>query len=157
MVLGALILKYSPAKRANFKKREVKATSILTSCASDLDLIADWLFFANVWNSDEDKAVAGILLMMCILGTLMWMLLITEGRILSKWLVKHNIEISTGHLILATVIVEDIPQIIFSSVLSSSGNVFAVINIMTAGYDILIKVAEAYETRDDQGPHDERM
>ena len=59
MVLGALILKYSPAKRANFKKREVKATSILTSCASDLDLIADWLFFANVWNSDEDKGVAG--------------------------------------------------------------------------------------------------
>ena len=112
MVCGALILKYFPAKRADFKRREIKATTVLTSFASDFDLIADWAFYAQIAGKDKyDAVLVNTLLVFCILGTFMWLMLITEGRIFKRCLRKLKMNISTGYMILASVIVEDLPQV----------------------------------------------
>ena len=150
MVCGALILKYFPAKRADFKRREIKATTILTSFASDFDLIADWTFYAQIAGKDKyDAALVNTLLVFCILGTFMWLMLITEGRIFKRCLRKLKMNISTGYMILASVIVEDLPQVILTFLIEDELSVYAVVNVITALYDILIKLAEAYEDRND--------
>merc|ERR1719162_2816022 len=111
MVFGALVLKFFPAKRADFKPRRLKATTVLTSFASDFDLIADWAFYIQVAGKDNyDKILVNVLLLFCILGTLMWLILVTEGRIFRRCLRKCNLNISTGFMIMASVIIEDIPQ-----------------------------------------------
>ena len=57
--------------------------------------------------------------------------------------------ISTGYMILASVIIEGLPQVILTFLIEGELSVYAVVNVMTAGYDILIKLAEAYEDRSD--------
>ena len=150
MVCGALVLKYFPAKRADFKRREIKATTVLTSFASDFDLLADWAFYIQVVGQDDyDKALVHVLLLFCLLGTFMWLMLITEGRIFKRCLRKFDLNISTGYMILASVIIEDIPQVILTFLIEKEFSVYAVVNTMTAAYDMLIKLAEAYEDRGD--------
>ena len=150
MVCGALVLKYFPAKRADFKRREIKSTTVLTSFASDFDLIADWVFFAQVARKDETDAVLlNLLLLFCILGTFMWLMLITEGRIFTWCLRKLNMNVSTGYMILASVGVEDIPQIILSFLIEKEFTSLAQLNVTTAGIDLVIKLMESYEFRRD--------
>ena len=143
MVCGALVLKYFPAKRADFKRRELNKNTVLVSFVSDIDLIADWLFYIQVTRDDDiDPVMLALLLVFCILGTLMWLVLTTEGRIFKWCLRKLNMNVSTGYMILASVGVEDIPQIILSFLIEKEFTSLAQLNVTTAGIDMLIKLNE---------------
>ena len=156
MVVGALVQKYRPSSRglAN-EKRPLTAIAFLTSCASDFDVIADWYFYGTVADRDEPNpdTVVTLLLITCIIGTITWAFLASDGHLLNPLLRCFKVKnFSTGMLLFLAVVVEDFPQIILTFILEQGKNEFstvAVVNLMTALYDILIKLAEAYDERKD--------
>jgi len=77
-----------------------------------------------------------------------WIVQVTEGQLLTP--IVHGInpdkrDIRLGFVLCACVFVEDIPQVILSVLLEdgSSFSISATVNIMTAAFDLLIKLAEA--------------
>lgn len=155
MVVSILIRSFAPADRDVNVKREFKAISALTSVASDFDVIADWWFYWSVKNEEAvPQRVKQIQLLFCILGMITWCIVATDGRLVRPILKRYNIRYcNTGLLLLIAVIVEDIPQVIITfyaeKLIDNGQSTYAVINLMTAVYDILIKLAEAYDERKD--------
>ena len=144
------------------KRKKFKAISVLTSAAADFDVVADWLYyFQSIRQLDDDgnKLVPGylltILLASCIFGTLSWLILATDGRVVAPLFRALNIEgISIGWVLLGTVLVEDIPQVILTFIIddyydSDTVTSLAMFNLCTSLYDTLIKIAEAYDERND--------
>lgn len=158
MVVAALVQKYAPAKRdLQQEDRELRAINILTSFASDFDLIGDWLFYVSTRDlPGVPKELRQLQLIFCIFGLFTWLMLASDGRLVRPILKMCNVpSFSTGHLLFIGVVFEDIPQVVLSVMVDSSStgesglSTFAMVNLMTAGYDILIKLAEAYDERTD--------
>ena len=155
MVVAAFVQKYFPSKRdLKCEKRELRAINVLTSFASDFDLIGDWAFYWANRHVDLPPFWKNVQFGFCIIGLVTWLMLATDGRIVRPVLKYLKISsFTTGHLLFIGVIFEDVPQLFLSFKLEEFGGSFisnfALVNIMTAGYDILIKLAEAYDERDD--------
>ena len=152
MVFGALVQKYRPSYRGAFvEQRPFRAIAFLTSCASDFDVVADWIFFKSV--ADRGGVAVTALLLSCLVGTITWAFLASDGHLLNPLLKKCGVKnFSTGILLLLAVIVEDVPQVILTFILEQGEGAFsnlAVVNLMTAVYSIIIKLAEAYDERED--------
>mmetsp|Transcript_32880 Transcript_32880/g.48238 ORF Transcript_32880/g.48238 Transcript_32880/m.48238 type:complete len:92 (-) Transcript_32880:376-651(-) len=87
---------------------------------------------------------------------LTWTLVASDGKIVMPIMKFFNKKgFSTGHIFFLAVVLEDIPQIILTFLIEGVHGEdgitsLAVINLMTATYDILIKLAEAYDNRDDK-------
>jgi WD40 repeat protein len=158
--------------RAAHRVKSFKAMTCLTSLASDFDVVSDWLFYHESVKSDiEYRAerqegdgskpylIPPVLLwftfIICILGTFMWLILATEGRIIApvlRWLGYDKMSI--GHLLLISVLIEDIPQVILTFLVEdyyeeSYLSNLAVVNVTSSLYDTLIKLAEGYDERYD--------
>ena len=84
----------------------------------------------------------------------MWLVLATDGRIISPFMRRIGYDkISMGHMLFLCVIIEDIPQIILTFLIddcfeedANLSNI-AICNLMASLYDTLIKVAESYDER----------
>jgi WD40 repeat protein len=152
------------------RKKQFRAMSLLTSTASDFDLISDWLFYwqtlkfdSNYRNSENWDGtplvppwLLSFVLSVCIIGTFAWLLLVTDGQIIMPFLRPFNVErISTGRMLLFCVFVEDLPQVFLTFIVEDGYleqnymSTFAVCNLLTSIYDIFIKIAEAYDERYD--------
>ncbi|CAM9484371.1 unnamed protein product [Scytosiphon promiscuus] len=145
-------------------KRELKRSvisekltplTVLTSVVSDLDLFADWYFLSEVLDG-EDQRFADAAFFFTVVGTVMYILLTLEfhpvseawtccrgGRALSP--LQH---VPLGWQLLINVMVEDIPQLVITC-LTSPTSVAGVLNIATAGFALLAKMAEAVASRKD--------
>lgn len=167
--------------KTSHRKKKIKAISFVTSIASDMDLIADWFFFhsavksnrqymeslnSNTINNDDtgkyqpDNLIPPILirlsLISCILGTCIWLVLATDGRIIAPVCRLFGVDsLSMGVVLFLCILVEDIPQIILTFLIEEyyeegrSLSNYAVCNIIVSFYDIIIKFAEAYDERHD--------
>ena len=124
MVCAALVRTFYPNKRVEDKEVRLGAIQILVSVAGDLDLVADWLFYNEVaLDSDVDDGLRKALLVFCVFGTLCWILIVSDGH-LYTWLLRHLLfgteRYSTGRLLAIGVILEDLPQVILTSVIELS-------------------------------------
>mmetsp|Transcript_17700 Transcript_17700/g.38710 ORF Transcript_17700/g.38710 Transcript_17700/m.38710 type:complete len:584 (+) Transcript_17700:2120-3871(+) len=96
-----------------------------------------------------------ILLVSCIFGTFSWLILATDGRIIAPLFKLLGVEgISTGYVLLITVLLEDIPQVVLTFLIddyfeSDTVSSLAMFNLCTSLYDTMIKIAEAYDERND--------
>ncbi len=148
------------------RKKNFRAIMLLTSMASDFDLISDWWFYYVMMKREREFEKSGrnlipdyvlySVLASCIVGTLGWLILATDGRVITPFLKLLNIDgLSLGYVLIACVFVEDIPQMFFSFLVEEyyendkTINNYAVMNMMTSCYDLLIKLAEAYDERND--------
>jgi WD40 repeat protein len=161
------------------RRKPFRAMACLTSLASDLDVIADWVFYHETAKNDAEyrleyqsnqqqgKNVAGTLpylippillrlvLVSCILGTIMWIILATDGRIAAPILRRLGIDkLSIGFILFLCVCVEDIPQVVLTFLIEDYYeeeylSTFAVCNVLASLYDTLIKIAEAIDERND--------
>jgi hypothetical protein len=88
------------------KRKAFKAMSALTSFASDFDLVSDWFFYYDSRARDGEYRQAyqadgspdgelpylipplllNTVLGVCLVGTFMWMVLATDGRLLSPFI-----------------------------------------------------------------------
>ena len=132
----------------------IRAMEILVSATSDIDLVLDWLFYSSVVEEDiASKPLQNLLLTICIFGTICWLFLTSDGRFVSPIMKYFRVgEFSTGALMAFGIIVEDLPQIILTFVIEEGQDfsTYAILNLMTAIYDVLIKLAEAYDQREDK-------
>lgn len=160
-------------QKEQIKKKPFRAITLLTSFASDLDVISDWLFYRDTLQNDQDfrQDQAGnkdappylippilliLLCLVCITGTCMWLVLATDGRILTPMLKRCGVDkLSMGHMLFLSVVLEDLPQVILTFLIEDyyeeNGGLsnFAVMNLTVSLYDTLIKLAEAYDERND--------
>ena len=157
------------------RRKPFKAISALTSIASDLDIIFDWYFFVDAFTKDKQyrtnyregdaegdspylvpPLLLSLTLCSCVFGTLMWLVLATDGRIISPFMRRIGYDkISMGHMLFLCVLTEDIPQIVLTFLIddcfeedANLSNV-AICNLMASLYDMLIKIAESYDERHD--------
>ena len=161
--------------KAPTNRKPFRAIALLTSFASDMDVISDWLFWKEtVLNDNEyrnsiandDKSdslpylippiLIHLLFVVCVLGTCMWLILATDGRILTPILKHFGVEkISMGHMLFLCVVLEDVPQVVLTFLTEDYYEAgqglsnFAVMNLTVSLYDTLIKLAEAYDERND--------
>jgi WD40 repeat protein len=145
------------------------------SVAADFDVVTDWVFFFHTRAEDrkyrqqleqnpddnaEPNLVPPILLstifVACILGSIMWLVLATDGAIVAPILRRFNIDkISMGHLLFLCVLVEDLPQVVLTFLAEDyyeeghEFNTFAMVSVIASLYDTLIKLAEAFDERAD--------
>jgi WD40 repeat protein len=165
------------------RRKPFRAISFVTSVASDMDLIADWIFFRssvlsnrqyqeqlneslNSNNTDDGgqyraedlipPTLIRLSFISCILGTFMWLVLATDGRIITPICRRFGIDsLSMGFVLFICVLVEDIPQITLTFLIEEyyeegrSLSNYALCNIIVSLYDLLIKLAEAYDDRND--------
>ena len=91
----------------------------------------------------------------CIIGTVMWIILATDGRIAAPILRRLGIDkLSIGITLFLCVILEDIPQVVLTFIIEDyyeedNISTIAVCNVMASLYDTLIKLAEAIDERHD--------
>lgn len=177
------------ASSAGHRRKPFKAMACLTSLASDLDVLSDWLFFQDTlrrdreyraewikrdnggWQSHDDAAyetmnanskpylippiMIKLMLISCILGTIMWTILATDGKVVAPLLRSLGIDkLSIGVILFLCVILEDIPQVVLTFLIEdyyeeSGLSSFALCNVMASLYDTLIKIAEAIDARND--------
>jgi len=147
------------------KRKRCKASKCLSSLASDFDVITDWLFYMHCLAENKEQLqqipewVMGMVLASCILGTLMWLVLATDGAIATPLLRLLGYDkLSLGHVLFVCVMVEDLPQVILTFLIdeyyfteeeSTAFTNYALINVVTSLYDTLIKMAEAFDERGD--------
>ena len=160
MVCGWLVRRLFPDDREGDETEDsakalpkVRAMEILVSTTGDIDLILDWLFYGSVVQEQSaSKPLQYLLLIVCVLGTICWLLLTSDGR-LASFMMKHLrvTKFSTGALMAFGIMVEDLPQIILTFVIEDGQDfsAIAILNLLTAIYDVLIKLAEAYDQRED--------
>jgi len=142
----------------------MRAMSVLASVASDFDLIADWLFYIDVYQNDQvPKKIAFALLTFCIISIFTWLMLASDGRVVRPIFEQMNKHIasckvrnfSTGCILVTGLVLEDIPQCILTLIIGFNYDDedglsnLAVVNVMTSIYDMLIKLAEAMDERND--------
>ena len=163
------------ASATGHRRKPFRAMAFLTSVAADLDVIMDWIFFHEVVKNDrayrEERANSNsndkelpylippfliyITLASCIIGTLMWIILATDGRIAAPILRRLGIDkLSIGLTLFLCVILEDIPQVVLTFLIEDyyeedDLSTIAVCNVMASLYDTLIKLAEAIDERHD--------
>jgi WD40 repeat protein len=160
-------------KKGPTNRKPFRAIALLTSFASDMNVISDWLFWKETVQNDNEyrNTVANddadlpylippilihLLLVVCVLGTCMWLVLATDGRILTPILKHFGVEkISMGHMLFLCVVLEDVPQVVLTFLTEDYYEAdhglsnFAVMNLTVSLYDTLIKLAEAYDERKD--------
>lgn len=156
MVVSILVQQFAGSDRdVNVGRKKFKAISALTSVASDFDLIADWWFYGAVQKEPEVPVFwKQLQLFFCLVGTLTWIMVASDGRFIRPFLKLFNVRrLATGHLLFVAVVLEDLPQIVITlfieKILDNGTSTYALLNFLTAGYDILIKLAEAYDERND--------
>lgn len=95
-------------------------------------------------------------LVVCILGTSMWLILATDGALITPCLRVIGVDkISMGLTLFLCVIIEDVPQVILTFLIEDyyeeddGLNNFAVVSVIASLYDTLIKLAEAFDERSD--------
>jgi len=148
------------------RKKPINAMAALASFASDFDVIADWYYYYATRQQAKEYEEEGAtvipphlinaLLASCVIGTILWVVLATDGRILMPLMRPLGIEgISTGYVLLLCVLFEDLPQVLLTSLLDDyyeedeTFSSIAVFNLCTSVYDTMIKIAEAYDERHD--------
>jgi len=153
----------------------LRAMAVLTSIASDIDIIADWCFFLQSFREDrqyrsayKENPVDGELsyliprrlliavFVSCVLGTIMYLIIVTEGRIVAPLTRRMGVDkISMGFILFLAVLVEDIPQVVLTFLVEDyfeqgkSLSQMAVLNLTSSLYDTCIKIAESYDQRHD--------
>lgn len=86
-----LVQSYFPGPRSMFNFKTVKARDLLGSCASDIDLVLDWWFYADTYINHSDVVPEGfryLHLFFTILGTLTWFCLSSDGRAVDWFAVR---------------------------------------------------------------------
>jgi WD40 repeat protein len=157
------------------KRKRFRASKLLASVAADLDVVTDWIFYVHTLDMDREyrtefaaNPVAGanpylippflhwILLIVCVLGTTLWLVLATDGAVLAPLLRRLHVDkLSMGYTLFLCVLVEDIPQVILTCVIEDyfgedgQINDFALVSVVASLYDTLIKLAEAFDERMD--------
>mmetsp|Transcript_2653 Transcript_2653/g.7040 ORF Transcript_2653/g.7040 Transcript_2653/m.7040 type:complete len:896 (+) Transcript_2653:950-3637(+) len=152
------------------KRKRCKASKCLASLAADFDVVTDWFFYFHcVGENKEDGRIPswimGLLLASCILGTLLWLVLATDGALATPILRRLGYDkLSLGHVLFFCVLVEDVPQVILTFIIeecyggieddeeglaSAAVTNYALINVVASLYDTLIKLAEAFDERTD--------
>ena len=154
---------------AGHKRKPFKAVALLTSLASDFDVVADWLFYRETVNNDRNYRSTGdgsqpylipplliwVTWVVCILGSVMWLILATDGRLVAPLLRRLGFDkLSIGHVLFLSVLLEDVPQVILTFVIEDYYEErhlsnLAVVNVTVSLYDTLIKLAESYDQRYD--------
>jgi WD40 repeat protein len=162
-----------PKTRA--KRKPFRALAVLTSAASDLDVISDWVFFFQSYrnyNEYHEKykenpsegvepylfphCLLRTLTVVCVAATIMYLVVATEGRLIAPILRHWGIDkMSMGYALFFAVLIEDIPQVVLTFMIedyyeeNQSINNFALVNVITSLYDTLIKIAESFDERSD--------
>ncbi|CAN0057269.1 unnamed protein product [Scytosiphon promiscuus] len=135
---------------------KLTALTVLTSIMSDLDLCADWYFF-RAGLEGESTITTYVALAFTVVGTAMYVLLTVEFHLFNTvvilWWQKGKPlnplqHVPLGWQLFLCVALEDIPQLIITCVTSPT-SVAGALNIATAGFAVLAKIAEGYETRRD--------
>jgi WD40 repeat protein len=97
-----------------------------------------------------------ILLIVCVLGTTLWLVLATDGAVLAPLLRRLHVDkLSMGYTLFLCVLVEDIPHVILTCVIidcfgeDGQINDFALMTVVASLDDTLIKLAEAFDERMD--------
>ena len=147
------------------KRNRCKASKFLASCAADFDVLTDWLFYAHCQSTNREAFqttgvyqippwMVGMVLASCLIGTTLWLVLATDGAIATPFLRKFGYDkLSLGHILLMCVVLEDLPQVVLTFLIEDyfeadqEFNNYAVVNVVASLYDILIKLAEAYDQR----------
>ena len=87
-----LVQYYYPGPRSMFNFKEVKARDFLASCASDIDMVLDWWFYADTYIKDTKDAIPStfqyVHLFFTILGTLSWISLASDGRAVDYCIIR---------------------------------------------------------------------
>lgn len=130
-------------------------SAILRSVVADIDLVADWYF----WQSDsiQDSKYDGIALaalVFTVLGTITWLLLATDGL---GWLRVRACRggfCGSAHRYwsLVNTLVEDLPQLVITLITTGFYTVPGALNIATAIFGFLAKIADSYSGRKDDLP-----
>eukprot|EP00536_Pseudo-nitzschia_multiseries_P016284 jgi/Psemu1/328188/estExt_fgenesh1_pg.C_10640003 len=148
------------------KRKRCKASKCLASLAADFDVVTDWLFYFHcVGENREDpripKWIMAMVLASCVLGTLSWLVLATDGALATPLLRSLGYDkLSLGHVLFVSVLVEDIPQVLLTFIIeecypgeaeagSAAVTQYALISVVASLYDTLIKIAEAFDERTD--------
>eukprot|EP00752_Nemacystus_decipiens_P008198 g7332.t1 len=134
---------------------KLTALTVLTSFVSDLDLCADW-YFLREGLEGESAVISRVALAFTVLGTVMYVLLTVEFHFVSKiWTLFRGGKrltplqhVPLGWQLFLNVLVEDIPQLVITCITSPS-SVAGALNIATAGFALLAKTTEGFETRHD--------
>ena len=158
----------SAAAATRRKRNRFRASKFLASVASDFDVITDWLFYAKCvsenreyYNGDGNQQsykippwMVALVLVSCIIGTTLWVILATDGAIASPVLRFLGYDkLSLGHMLLACVLLEDIPQVLLTFYIEDYFDAdqeftnYAIMNVVVSLYDTLIKLAEAFDQR----------
>lgn len=151
------------------RRKPFRAMACLTSLASDINIISDWFFYYETLQNDRKYRsqhregvflippfLLNMVFISSIIGTIMWLLLATDGRIITPILRRLGFDkLSMGFLLFLCVVLEDLPQVILTFLVEDYyeqdmllSNV-AVWNCTASLYDTLIKIAEAYDERHD--------
>ncbi len=159
----------------NQRRKPLRAMAILTSLATDLDLVTDWVFYFDTVYKDKQYCeqyrrhpIVGepsylippllkhLVFTSCVIGTIMWLIIASDGRLLTPGLRLLGVDnLSMGFILFICVLIEDIPQVILTFLVEDyfeDGHYFsssAVCNLMTSIYDSVIKLAEAFDERGD--------
>ena len=153
MVCAFLLKKYYPDLREG-EPKTIRAIEILVSFAGDFDIILDWVFYADISARENiSQALKNAVLTFCILGTLCWLIITSDGRLIAPFMRFSGVaSFSTGAMMTVGILLEDLPQVILTLLSQEGGQLstFALLNLMTALYDVAIKFAEAYDQRDDK-------
>jgi WD40 repeat protein len=163
----------TPATRK--RRKRCKASKCLASLASDFDVVTDWAFYFHCRSANREyrakyledpdadgppylipQALMYTILVVCVLGTALWLTLATDGRIAAPLLRTLGYDkISMGYLLFFSVIIEDIPQVVLTFLVEDyfeeegTFNNYALVNVVASLYDTLIKLAEAFDERTD--------
>ena len=151
MVASALLRRYYPPKLVDvYEQEEISMLRLMVSFAADLDLITDWIFSLStlVMNDEVSSGLKAILLFFTTIATLTWVIYVSNGRIL-RWLrvseAKRTIDV--GNVCIACIVIEDIPQMVLTSLIENEWSFLAIMNISSSAYDLFLKLAEAYDQR----------
>jgi hypothetical protein len=158
----------SAAAATRRKRNGFRASKFLASVAADFDVITDWLFYAQCYSENKEYYngegmqqnykippwMVGLVLTSCVIGTTLWVILATDGAIAAPVLRFLGYDkLSLGHMLLACVLLEDIPQVVLTFYIEDyfEGDQeftnYAVMNVVVSLYDTLIKLAEAFDQR----------
>lgn len=87
------------------------------STLSDADIMADWAFFNAIKSNEQiPKGVVSAEWVLVLLATLIYLLQVTEGRLLKKWVRKcTGVTLTKKNIVDAGVWLEDLPQIALSA------------------------------------------
>ena len=157
------------------RRKPLRAMAVLTSIASDFDIISDWCFFRQSLREDRNyrtayaanpvegelpylvpKRLLISVFITCFLGTIMYLIIATEGRIVAPLSRRMGVDkISMGFVLFIAILVEDVPQIILTFLVEDyyeegfNLSQMAVLNLTASLYDTCIKLAESFDQRHD--------